>query len=174
MNTRTSSPRFEEYCKAHPDSLFGREYTIAEQYIKDGYDGKGWNRADATLGNVFYPIDEQTWLRVAWNRTDLHKELRRFIGAIAELPDLPDLMRFQLFTLSNRNHTEATLTGQFLHDWVGYFGGNKLASRPVRYEWTNKIPDAADDYDWNARAVWYGRRKVAYRARLEDIREQKQ
>ena len=45
----------------------------------DGFDGVGWNHLDSNLGNIVWPIEEASWLRLTYNKDILEKELNDFI-----------------------------------------------------------------------------------------------
>ena len=154
--------RFQAYCQANTDSLFGREYWNASRYIADGYAGRGWTGV--------YPLDEATWLRVTQDQTELQQAMRELVAE--DLIDIvEDLIRFQLFTLSHEDNPPVIIQ-QFDFDWKRYFTTGRLEQRAVTFAWDNKITQFTDSDDWNKQAIWYGRRKITYKVRLEDIREQ--
>ena len=153
--------RFQAYCQVHTDSLFGREYWNASRYIADGYAGKGWAGV--------YPLDEATWLRITQDRDALKQAIRDLVTG--DLVDLDDLIDFQLFTLAHRDNP-AFIVQQFDYDWKRYFTDGRLEQRAITFAWDNKITQYVDSDDWNKQAIWYGRRKITYKARLEDLREQ--
>lgn len=55
--------RFLEFC-AQDDGVFGREYAIVQDYAAKGYRGEGWNHHDPTWGDIYWPIEEASWLRL--------------------------------------------------------------------------------------------------------------
>jgi hypothetical protein len=159
---------FESYCKNNPCSLFGQEYADTLKYIQDGYDGKGWNKVDPKLGPIIWPVDEATWLRVTMDKAGLRREIYEFLGELLT-EELCDLIEFQLFTLMNRRNTDKLISLDLDQNWISYFATGAISKSPTRYSYQNKMTKFTDDFDWNTQAIWYGRRKMHYRARLEDI-----
>jgi radical SAM superfamily enzyme YgiQ (UPF0313 family) len=159
---------FESHCKSNPDGLLGKEYARSLEYIRNGYDGKGWNQIDPALGPIVWPIDEATWLRVTIDKEKLRREIYELLGELLT-DELSELIEFQLFTLMDRNNVDERITGKFETDWIKYLTLGTLDRTTVECSYLNKITEFTDDFDWNTKAVWYGRRKMNYRARLEDI-----
>ena len=58
---------FLDYCKKE-NSIFSDEYNKVIDYIDNGYSGKGWNHYDPNLGDIFWPIEEATWLRLVLSK----------------------------------------------------------------------------------------------------------
>ena len=52
-----------EFCKTEK-SIFSEEYEKVIEHRDKGYQGKGWNHHDPNLGDIFWPIEEATWLRL--------------------------------------------------------------------------------------------------------------
>jgi hypothetical protein len=165
--------KFKAYCSDCPDSLFGKEYAIVKQYVRDGYAGKGWNHIDLELGPIVWPIDEATWLRVTANKVALRNELRVFCNDFLRLTgdEIDDLIKFQVFTLSDRNNQDEYIISAFDYDWVKYWksGQDRLDKNEVDYRFRNKMTTFENDFKWNTMAIWFGRRKLNYKAKLEEI-----
>jgi hypothetical protein len=54
-------------------------------------------------------------------------------------------------------------------DWKKYFTTKLFNKKKVQYSYKNKIPNYTDDFDWNTKCIWYGRRKINYKIKLNDI-----
>jgi hypothetical protein len=68
--------RSDGLCK---HSLFGEEYSKAWEHAQKGYDGKGWDHYDPELGDVTWPMEEASWLRLARDPSKLRQEIKGFI-----------------------------------------------------------------------------------------------
>ena len=55
-----------EYFK-NTKGLFAQEFAKAQAKAKEGYSGKGWDHYDESLGDVSWPIEEASWLRLVRN-----------------------------------------------------------------------------------------------------------
>ena len=49
------------------NELFSKEYEIVSDYVEKGYSGNGWDHSDPELGEIYWAIEEATWLRVTAN-----------------------------------------------------------------------------------------------------------
>ena len=85
--------RFAAYCQ-RTTGVFGLEYARARKHAEDGYDGCGWGYFDSHLGDVIWPMEEASWLRLARKRTRLHREIERFIDE--DFPRLRHLVYEQM------------------------------------------------------------------------------
>ena len=65
---------FLDFCRINK-SIFSEQYEIVLQYIENGYSGKGWDFYDSDLGEIYWPIEEATWAKLAWNENKLKDEL---------------------------------------------------------------------------------------------------
>lgn len=59
---------------------FGEEYRRVEEFARNGYAGNGWNHHDPKLGDIYWPIEEASWLRLAENPC-LELEIGRVVDA---------------------------------------------------------------------------------------------
>ena len=95
-----------EFCEKE-ESMFSKEYATVKNYVDDGYAGKGWDHYDLDLGDIIWPIEEASWLRLAHSRQRLLKEIRAILNYFEnelsfKTSDavLYDLARFQVFLLT--------------------------------------------------------------------------
>jgi len=161
---------FMKYCKTNEKTLLGREYKKAREYIENAYNGESWFHIDNKLGNINWPIDEATWIRISDGHIELGSELEKMINIFIDLDDkIIDLIKFQLFTISNKNNKLENIRVSCKYDWLSYFNNEKLENSNITYSWKNKIMKWKNNLDWNTQAIWYGRRKVNYKANLNDL-----
>ena len=90
-------------------SVFSEEYEKVVKYRNDGYDGKGWDQFDSDLGDINWPIEEATWLRVTANGDKLANAINDLLVLLERKENfhtdqeiLKDLIRFQMFTNNER------------------------------------------------------------------------
>ena len=55
-----------------------------ENYVSKGYSGKGWNHYDSKLGEIFWPIEEATWLRLISNKELLVVDTTKFLDFLEQ------------------------------------------------------------------------------------------
>ncbi len=161
---------FVKYCENNPDSLFGKEYDIVVRHGVGGFNGNGWDHVDNNLGPINWPIEEASFLRLVQNKKLLNEELNNFLKSIINVNNnILDLIKFQTYTLSNKENTTKYVSGNFNIDWKTYFKNKIIKEAPVRYLHKNKIPTYTDNFDWNTQCIWYGRRKINYKATIDEL-----
>jgi len=72
--------RFLQHCSNNSGKL-GLEHASVSQYAKNGYEGRGWSHHDPSLGDVYWPIEEASWLRLR-ESPDLRRDLAVFADSI--------------------------------------------------------------------------------------------
>ena len=153
-----------EFCKAE-NSIFSEEYEKVVKHSEIGYKGEGWNHYDPKLGDINWPIEEATWLRLASQKSrtldgiNLFLEyLERKLGYATPKEILRDLAKFQLFLISTKENQNVTKSETFEYDWKEFFASSsQLRKIEKNYNYKNQIVEK-DDFEWNKRAIWYGRR----------------
>ena len=59
-----------EFCEKE-ESMFSKEYATVKNYVDDGYAGKGWDHSDPKLGDIYWIMEEASWLRFAYDKKEL-------------------------------------------------------------------------------------------------------
>ena len=87
-------------------SIFSDEYKKVVDYVSKGYSGKGWNHYDSKLGEIFWPIEEATWLRLISNKEFLVTDTTKFLNFLeqkfkffTDKKEINDLIKFQIFLI---------------------------------------------------------------------------
>ena len=153
-----------EFCKTE-NSIFSEEYEKVVKHSEIGYKGEGWNHYDPKLGDINWPIEEATWLRLASQKSrtldgiNLFLEyLERKLGYATPKEILRDLAKFQLFLISTKENQNVTKSETFEYDWKEFFASSsQLRKIEKNYNYKNQIVEK-DDFEWNKKAIWYGRR----------------
>ena len=153
-----------EFCKTEK-SIFSEEYEKVIEHRNKGYQGKGWNHCDPNLGDIFWPIEEATWLRLASQKkrtldgiNSLLDYLEKKLGYTTPKEILQDLVKFQLFLISTKEDQDVIKSENFDYDWKGFFdNSSELKQTKKSYNYKNQVIEK-DDFEWNKRAIWYGRR----------------
>ena len=170
---------FLEYCRIKK-SLFSDEYEKVVEYIKTGYSGKGWNHSDPKLGDIYWPIEEATWLRLTYDKKILLEETVNFLKFLedkrefnTEYETLQDLVKFQMFLLTTRDDSRNIKSGDFEFNWKDYFvSDQKLACSKKNYQYENLVLEE-DPILWGYKAVFYGRPSKKYKFHPEHLQEDK-
>ena len=168
---------FLDYCKKE-NSIFSDEYNKVIDYIDNGYSGKGWNHYDPNLGDIFWPIEEATWLRLVLSKK-LMEHTKSFLKFLEETlnfdtPDeiLNDLIKFQIFLITTRQDSEIK-SARFHFNWKNYFiNGSKLKQIENDYNYKNLVIEH-DQILWGYKTIWYGRQSKSYKLHPEALEEGK-
>ena len=169
-----------EYCRTK-NSIFSDELKIVEKHFDELFEGKGWDHYDPTLGDVNWPIEEASWLRIVPDKNKLTEESRLFLEFLENKMNyktptfvLEDLLKFQVFLLSTKDDVKELKSGIFHFDWKSFFinNSNEPKSYTKKYYFKNMILER-DPLKWNYQAVFWGRRALKYKAHPERIFEDK-
>ena len=161
-------------------SVFSEEYEKVVKYRNDGYDGKGWDQFDSDLGDINWPIEEATWLRVTANGDKLANAINDLLVLLERKENfhtdqeiLKDLIRFQMFLLTMKEDSRDLKTEKFWFNWKDFFvNDKKLEKTETSYYYKNQIVE--DDYiQWLIKTIWYGRIATKYKLRPERLVQQK-
>ena len=153
-----------EFCKTE-NSIFSEEYEKVVKHSEIGYKGEGWNHYDPKLGDINWPIEEATWLRLASQKSRTLDGINLFLeyletklGYATPKEILRDLAKFQLFLISTKENQNVTKSETFEYDWKEFFASSsELRKIGKNYNYKNQIVEK-DDFEWNKKAIWYGRR----------------
>ena len=157
---------------------FSEEYEIVVDYISKGYSGKGWNHQDDRLGDIFWPIEEASWLRLALNRSKLEKEISLFLNYLenslklnTEIEKLDDLTKFQTFLLTCEDDKRDIKSEDFEFNWKEFFmNSKKLYQTEINYYYENILIEK-DIVNWAYKTMWYGRSSKKYKFHPENLKE---
>ena len=167
---------FLEFCKTS-DTIFSDEYDIVLPYIEDGYAGKGWDHYDPALGDIYWAIEEASWLRLILNKSRLIDDTRKFLNFLNEKNNLSineelldDLINFQIFLLTTRTDSQ-TRSENFKNNWKDYFvNEGKLENKETNYSYDNQIIEK-DPILWGFKTIWYGRQPGNYKLHPDNLKE---
>jgi len=159
-------------------SIFSEEYEKIVKFRDDGYGGKGWDHYDENLGDIIWPIEEASWLRLSFDQKRLYDDMVSLLdfvekehGFTSDKILLNDLAKFQVFLLTTREHSEEIKSESFEFDWKNYFVNNTdLKKQKKSYIYKNKVIET-DPYKWSYKTIWYGRRSKDFKSNPEDLHE---
>ena len=168
---------FLDFCRSK-ESVFSEEFEKVIKFRDDGYSGKGWDHVDPKLGDIIWPIEEASWLRLTYDTQKLSSGLRELVSHIEEKSNshnstklLHDLIKFQIFTLTTRDHLEEIKSEEFEFDWKNYFTNNSpLEQKKISYSYKNLVTER-DPILWGFKTVWYGKRSRDYKIYIEKLDE---
>jgi hypothetical protein len=169
---------FLEFCRTSA-SVFSDEFTHVIEFRDGGYAGKGWDEYDPKLGDIIWPIEEASWLRLTYNKEKFHQDAQRLVSFIDKkfnlnTPEklLNDLVKFEVFTLSIRDNKDEVKSEDFEFDWKDFFinNGSVLKQIPKRYYYNNLVIEN-DPIMWGYKTIWYGRRSGNYKCQLQKLQE---
>ena len=165
------------FCRTQK-SIFSEEYDKVVQFRDGGYSGKGWDHFDPNLGDIIWPIEEASWLRLSFEEKRLLDDLTLLIKFVEEEHGfttdeniLNDLAKLQVFLLTTRQSTKEIKSENFEYDWKNYFSNNtELKPQKKSYSYKNKIIEK-DPHQWSYKTIWYGRRSRDFKCNPEQINE---
>ena len=168
---------FLEFCRAKK-SVFSEEFDRIIEFRNNGYAGKGWDEYDPKIGEIIWPIEEASWLRISFDE----QKLLTSIGLLLEFLEnklnlrnskklLDDLAKFQVFMLTTRNNKNKIKTQNFDFDWKNYFMNNcKLTEKNVVYSYDNLVIES-NPTKWSYKTIWYGRRSKDYKCGMSILQD---
>lgn len=166
---------FLKYCRSE-QSLFSEEYENLIEHMETGYSGKGWNHFDSKIGDINWPIEEASWLRIVSQKHRLDKEIFKFLTIIEKnfgynTPHeiLEDLIKLQIFLLSTFDKKEIK-TENVKYNWKKFFSNNnkKLETDQVTYLLKNQIIESKYS-EWCKKVMWHGRHLNKQKSIIKDI-----
>ena len=165
------------FCRTQK-SIFSEEYDKVVEFRNGGYSGKGWDHHDPNLGDIIWPIEEASWLRLSFEEDKLLNDIKlllKFVedehGFTTDKNILNDLAKLQVFLLTTRQSTKEIKSEHFEYDWKNYFiNNNELKRSKKSYSYKNKIIEK-DPYQWSKKTIWYGRRSRDFKCNPEEINE---
>lgn len=166
------------FCRTK-NSIFSREYDKVLVHINKGYAGKGWNHYDPKLGNMFWPIEEASWLRLVYNTDDLLNDILYFLNFLEKKHHfqnsheiLTDLVRFQIFLLSTKQSDELK-SEEFNYDWKDFFVNNQKLKRIHKNYFYKNLVLEQDYLKWCQETIWFGRFRNTYKFPAHKLMELK-
>ena len=170
---------FLEFCKTQ-NTIFSEEYEKVVKYLNNGYAGNGWNHHDPNLGDIYWTIEEASWLRLSSDTEKLSHATNSFViflenkhGYNTSGHILRDLVKFSIFLLSTKDNIDEIKSERFEFDWKGYFIEKKeLMPLQKNYYYGNLIVEK-DPIQWNYQAIWWGRNTKKYKCLPENLQEDK-
>jgi radical SAM superfamily enzyme YgiQ (UPF0313 family) len=180
-----SYTRFHEllidYC-CNTDGIFGNEYKKAQTHALNGYEGGGWDHYDDELGDISWPIEEASWLRLTRDKSTLKEEINQFLSFINSSIEHPpkqaiieDLLSFQIFSLNfatDRQNDE--IDKIFKKDWISYFStidtNNTTLKDEICHLYKKTKVKHAEIILWGYESIWFGRRSGLYKTKLTEMK----
>ncbi len=167
-----------EYCDKEK-SIFAQEFEKIIIHRNNGYAGKGWDHHDPQLGEIIWPIEEASWLRLTQNKNNLIDGIHSLLDYVEKKYNystpkliLQDLVEFQIFLLTTKDSKDKIKIKQCEYDWKGFFTKNApLIQAQKTYYYKNMVTEK-DPILWNYKAIWYGRRSSHYKCHPENLQEQ--
>jgi radical SAM superfamily enzyme YgiQ (UPF0313 family) len=171
---------FLEFCKKTQNTIFTEEYERVVKFMNGAYAGNGWNHYDPNLGNIYWPIEEASWLRLVSDTKKLSQATISFLmflenkhGYNTSSDILKDLTKFQIFLLSTKDCIDSIKSERFEYDWKRFFVDKKeLTPFQKNYYYGNLIVEK-DSIQWNYQAIWYGRSTKQFKSLPEYLQEDK-
>jgi radical SAM superfamily enzyme YgiQ (UPF0313 family) len=169
--------KFLEYARSN-DSILKDELDKVTKFRDDGYSGKGWDHHDPELGDIIWPIEEASWLRLTRDKKLLEDtifNLLVYINNECKLNEsdiiLRDLAKFQVFILTTRDYKDEIKSSKFKCDWKEFFVENNsvLSKKECTYIYQNPINES-DFVKWGYKTIWYGRRPRDHKCSPENLR----
>ena len=168
---------FLDFCRQNDDTVFTDEYNKVVKFRDNGYAGKGWDEYDPKIGEIIWPIEEASWLRLTFDKQKLIADtvtlldfLEMKLNLKTDKNILNDLVKFQVFMLTTRDNKNKVKTENFEFDWKEFFMNNsKLSKKNMRYYYTNLVTEQ-DETKWSYKTIWYGRRSRDYKCQLLDLK----
>lgn len=168
---------FLDFCRTQ-ESVFSEEYGKIMRFINDGYAGKGWDHHDPDLGDIIWPIEEASWLRLARNKQKLLDGINSLLNYLenkctynTSRKILKDLAKFQVFLLTTKDDTRDVKTENFEFDWKNFFVNNTELKQVQKNYYFKNLLIERDPIQWGYKVIWYGRRSNLFKCHPEDLQD---
>ena len=166
-----------EFCEKE-ESLFAKEYQIVQDYVEGGYAGKGWNHADPKLGDIYWTIEEASWLRSTYNKQELKNTCLLFMKFLENKYNLKisektrdDLLNFQIFLLSTREDYNEIKSATFSYNWKNFFVNESELKNGKKSYFYHNMNLEKDPIEWAYKTIWFGRYSTKYKFHPEFLEE---
>jgi len=166
---------FYNFCKQH-NSIFAREFDVMLQHTKNGCKGGGWSYFDSDLGELFWAIEEGTWLHLVENGNDLKRDILLFLNHLENEHSLhtdpvllEDLIAFQIFLLTTRDDKREIKIMTFNNSWKEFFiSETPLKKEKMTYFFKNPVQES-DYVKWGFETIWWGRPQKKFKFGPENL-----
>jgi putative methyltransferase len=159
--------QFMEHFLLKSGSFIGKEISLTLQILKDAVKGGRLDRVSEEFGNLYWPLEEMSFLTFVKEKGRFYKEVEEFLialcdtGQFGEKVDkkiLCDLVQYQSAILKEPFCKEVVVDLQY--DFQGYFTTGSLSdifsAQPIRL--TARGEAFRDVAEYAQKIVWYGRR----------------
>ena len=171
--------QFLTFCKTK-NSMFSKEYERAVNHANKGYSGDGWNDYDPQFGELNWPFEESSFLRMIQSKEKLFDGITEFLAYLEHKNNyesksdiLKDLSKFQIFLLTTRDDLQDIKSEEFNYNWKNFFVENVILKSEVsNYFYNNQITEK-DSLSWAKETIWFGRFTQKYKLRPESLQEEK-
>lgn len=175
ISYRAFYEEFLEFAKKNPKMLVGKQYRLIEKILREVFEGKGWQIIDERFGNIIWPLEEGSFLKLIAEKDAFYQELKDFLCSIFAKRDamfdkdlLEDLLHYQKNMIIDPFSPEKfQFSLQFnLHDYFSNFYQGESAdlirlSQALLVE-TNRA-FGGDIKSYARDIVWYGRKGGKFR-----------
>jgi radical SAM superfamily enzyme YgiQ (UPF0313 family) len=171
--------QFLTFCKTE-NSMFSKEYERAVNHANKGYSGDGWNDYDPQFGELNWPFEESSFLRMIQSKEKLFNGITEFLIYLehknnykSKNDTLKDLTKFQIFLLTTRDDLQDIKSEEFNYNWKNFFVENVILKSEVsNYFYNNQITEK-DSLSWAKETIWFGRFTQKYKLRPDNLQEEK-
>ena len=158
-----------EYFGSREETLAGKEIVFVRNIVAHSVSVNG-GRLDIVLpqfGNIYWPLEEASFLTLVTNKDEFYRELRSFVGYLARSLGQPvdevlldDVVRYQSAVVKDPYIAESTI--ELAYDFLEYFSNFKGEAAPLRIQ-SKILIKAKRDFDGDIESfarevVWYGRK----------------
>ncbi|MBC8294249.1 MAG: cobalamin B12-binding domain-containing protein [Pelagibacterales bacterium] len=166
---------FYDFCNSEK-SIFSNEYDLMVKHTENGINGDGWSYFDEKLGEIYWAIEEGTWLHLVEKGTDLKNDINAFLNFFEQKNQLntnksliSDLVNFQVFLLTTRDDSREIKQMTFENYWHEYFQSDlPLKNEQISYFFKNPVQE--NDYvKWGFESIWWGRAQRKFKSDPDSI-----
>ena len=152
-----------EWSKKHSDSICGRVHSWLEKKFREILTNSGSLTCfDSDFGEITWPLEEGTFLKIAKNYFDFYEEISEFLeGYFEDKNFYGELMSYQKSVVKNPWMSDVILNLNY--DFYSYFTA-VYANRYHKLEVKSNVlrislSDISNDFkDYAKKTIWYGRK----------------
>ncbi len=172
--------RFVEYFAMNKESLIGGEVALTWKIVRSAQDGGRLDRIIPKFGNIYWPLEEATFLNLVSDKERFYTEVRHFLGALMRdlglgLDEvdpvlLDDIVLYESSRIIGPNLPPQSIVLHYnLHQYLSRLRDSsaRLESLPTNLGFKAETDFDGDLERYAKEVLWYGRKGGKFHHRIE-------
>jgi radical SAM superfamily enzyme YgiQ (UPF0313 family) len=175
VSYRTFYEKLVEFAQKHPSTLVGEQFDFVSRLVDETMQGGSWAIVMPEFGQIIWPTEEATFLKVVCEKTRFYREISKFVKQLidelaidADGVQLGDVMSYQQHMVLDP-FTGKRFSFELDHNLTDYFRGSYLGENvPLKRDphvltVDEDVEFKGDLVRFATQIVWYGRKGGRFR-----------